>query len=67
MLMELVSGRIDDELACADEGFCIENPRNGRRVTVVEYPRERYQLAKGGMIAGLTNHESVAVNFLFGG
>ena len=67
MFIQEVNGSVRDELACADEGFCIENPNNGRRVTVVEYPRERYQLAKGGMVAGLTNHETVAVNFLFGG
>ena len=62
-----LDGNIIDELVCADEGFTLENPYAGRKVTVVDYPHERYQLTKGNMVAGLTNHETVAVNFLMGG
>lgn len=48
-------------------GDRVENKYMSRSVTVIDHPRERYQMAKGGMVAGLTNHESVAINFLLGG
>lgn len=67
MLVNMVTGRVADELACAEEGFRLENPSTNRSVTVVDYPHERYQMAKGGMVAGLTNNEQDAVHFLFGG
>ena len=63
----IAESNLVDELSCADEGFTLENPYSNRTVSVVEYPHERYQLAKGGMVAGLTNSEIEAVNFLFGG
>lgn len=48
-------------------GDRIENEHMSRSVSIIDHPRERYQMAKGGMVAGLTNHESVAINFLLGG
>ena len=48
-------------------GDRIENEYMSRSVSIIDHPRERYQMAKGGMVAGLTNHESVAINFLLGG
>ena len=53
-----------DELECNDIGFRIENPSNGRAVEIVDVPHERYQMSKGGMVAGLTNNIEVAINFL---
>lgn len=62
-----LDGNIVDELACANEGFELHNPYSGRTVKVVCEPHERYALIKVNMLAGLTNHETVAVNFLMGG
>lgn len=64
-----VEGNLVDELTCGEEGFVLENPYSGRSVRIVgdEVPHQRYQLAKCGMVADLTNSEIVAVNFLMGG
>jgi hypothetical protein len=67
MKLEDLGGNLFDELSCGEEGFRIENSRNGRSVTVVEESLHRYHMAKGGMMAGLTNSETVAINFLYGG
>ena len=58
---------LSEELFYAEDGFYIENPYNNRSITVVNEGHQRYQMAKGGMIAGYTNHESVACNFIHGG
>lgn len=56
-----------EELFNAEEGFKVENMLTNRSVTVVNQGHERYQMAKGGMVSGYTNHESVACNFIYGG
>ena len=67
MITPYMINNLHEELFTAEEGFRVENPNNGRSVEVVDRPHYRYQLAKGGMVADYTNHESVACNFLYGG
>ncbi len=67
MIIPKLEKSLSEELFMAEEGFRVENTHNGRSIEVVNRPYYRYQLAKGGMVADYTNHESVACNFLYGG
>lgn len=62
--IDMTRSEIIEELELGEEGFRIENPLTNRAVEVVNYPHERFQMSKGGMVSGLTNSVMVAYNFL---